>query len=87
MNTLVENINDLKDTIQINLTALKEFQKQGAYSAYEMSQKCIKNLESAFSMLNYYQKELIKKVTTPVIDTAEKKSAKEILFGGNNNGR
>lgn len=84
MNTTVENINDLKDTIQINLTALKEFQKQGAYSPYELSQKCIKNLDSAFSMLNYYLNYLVKKEETKA---AEKKTAKEILFGGANNGR
>ena len=73
MNTIVENINDLKDTIQINLTALKEFQKQGA-----------QNLDSAFSMLNYYLNYLTKKEETKA---AEKKTAKEILFGGANNGR
>lgn len=84
MNTLVKNIKDLKDTIQINLTALKEFQKQGAYSYYELSQKCIKNLESAFSMLNFYLRDLLKKEE---IKTTEKKTALEILFGGNNNGR
>ena len=84
MNTNIEKINDLKDTIQINLTALKEFQKQGAYSAYELSQKCVMNLDSAFSMLNYYLKDLIKKEETKI---TEKKTAKEILFGGANNGR
>lgn len=84
-NTIVENINELNDTIKINLTALKEFQKQGVCSSFEISQKCIKNLDSAFSMLNFYTNELVKK-STPVIPV-EKRSAHEILFGGNNNGR